>query len=116
MKMKALAGRISKKRIVTEGRGSWEWQDAFRVATYVATLMDDGRILWKAAYHGPKLSAPQMYHNIAKGGRLMAEWGMGSLHNAPVPFSYAVACIGKRATSRIEQHGWKFHRPPELAT
>ena len=114
MKMKTLAGRISKKRIVTERRGSWEWKDAFRVATYSATLMDDGRILWKAAYHGPKLSAPQMYHNIAKGGRLMAEWGLGSLHNTPVPFGYAVACIGKRAASKIESHGWKFHRPPEV--
>jgi len=115
MKMKTLASRITTKRIVSECRGSWKWQDAFRVAKYSAALMDDGRILWKSASHGPKLSAPQMYHNIAKAGPLMREWGLGSLHNAPVPYSYAVAYIGKRAANRIESHGWKFHRAPEVA-
>jgi|WetSurSiteA1Bulk_404760.scaffolds.fasta_scaffold128868_2 hypothetical protein len=73
--------RISKclmpKRIVTECRGSWKWQDAYRVARYQMMRAQDGRLLWESVGRGPKYSLPQL---SARGISL----DHGSLHHQAV--------------------------------
>ncbi len=67
----------SVRRNVTMQRGSWRWQNAFRVAAYVPRQGRKG-VYWTAA---PALSGPKM--PIAKWARahMAPEWG--TLHNRP---------------------------------
>lgn len=66
------------RRIVTEQRGSWRWQDAFRIATYEQYTTRDGRLVWRSVDRSRKLSLPQI--------RALGLGGLrhGSLHHKPV--------------------------------
>jgi hypothetical protein len=99
--LQALVGKMSCKRIVTEQRGSWQWQDAFRVATYRATLADNGAVVWRSAWRSRKYSAPQM-------GRAGIDYPMYSMHNVGVTRSEAVATLGACLVKDIERRGWRF--------
>jgi len=48
------------RRIVSECRGSWRWQDAYRVATYRLGRGVDGALRWYVASRSCKLSWPQI--------------------------------------------------------
>lgn len=66
------------QRIVTERRGSWKWQDAYRIATYAPRLRANGAgYVWQSLYRGPKFAKTR-----ANGARWLA-LRSGSLHNKP---------------------------------
>ena len=69
------------KRIVTSQRGTWIWQDAFRVAIYEPGFLKSGKLVWKSIYNSQKYSRPQ----LRKLG-----WGPGSKHGSMhnVPLTY----------------------------
>ena len=48
------------KRIVTSQRGSWRWQNAFRIATYEARLDRNGVMRYWSVDLSPKYSEPQL--------------------------------------------------------
>jgi len=104
MKMKQTAYKIHTRRIVTTQRGSWKWQDAFRVVDYRARLLPDGRVLWESMGNTGKYSEPQLremgFSNLLH----------GSLHNKPVSAEKAIESIGARMVQKIEENGWNFSR------
>jgi hypothetical protein len=104
-----LANRIHCQRIVTTQRGSWKWQDAFRINTYTARLMDDGRVLWETANAGNKVSEPQLREWAKSMG--YSSLRHGSMHNVPVSYRDAVKCLGAPRARQIENSGWAFSRP-----
>lgn len=67
-------------RIVSTPRGSWRWQNAYRIASYAPHRTKDGRWIWRSLGRGrAKLSMPQI--------RRRAYWArldIGSLHNRPI--------------------------------
>lgn len=71
------------KRIVTEKRGSWKWQDAFRLATYIVVKAKTGKYIWRAIDRSEKFAH-------TKTTRCLWEtYKTGSLHNKPA----VLACI-----------------------
>lgn len=66
-------------RIVSSPRGSWRWQDAYRIATYAPSRTKDGRWIWQSIGSGPKLSMPQIRRNPRYAGL-----AVGSLHHRPI--------------------------------
>lgn len=65
-------------RVVTERRGSWRWQDAYRIATYEPRLRARGAgYIWVSVYRGPKFAKTRAnrdrYHDLRS----------GSLHHKP---------------------------------
>jgi hypothetical protein len=66
-------------RVVTVPRGSWRWQDAFRVVRYRVRQARDGRALWYAAENVTgKMSMPQLR------GLGWGDTPRGTLHHRPV--------------------------------
>jgi hypothetical protein len=116
MKNAELARRINTKRVTTLivrsdlGKGIKRWSSVYRLVVYVAQLQDDGRILWGPVSTSPRMTAAELAHDPD------AEADAGSVCNAPVTLSQALEAIGARGVKRIESHGWKFYRPPEVAT
>lgn len=90
-------------RIVTEQKGSWKWQDAYRIAHYAPVKAENGKILWRAYSHSRKLSAPQLARIY---GNDRPE--MYSIHNTPVSRKQAIKEIGILRVKSLEGHGWKF--------
>lgn len=71
---------IRARRIITCPRGSWRWQDAFRVAEYAPRQTKDGRWVWEnVGYLTQKASAPQLRRWTSYG-----DLPHGGLHNRPV--------------------------------
>ena len=64
------------KRVVTERKGSWRWQDAYRVATYRPQMSTRGVWLWKSVERSGKIACTRSTVHL---------WalGTGSLHNRP---------------------------------
>jgi hypothetical protein len=64
--------------IVTSQKGSWRWQDAYRVSSYQPRVTRDGRVILRSQYRSGKYSWPQL--------RRVAFFDLpavvGSLHNA----------------------------------
>jgi len=50
-------------RIVAHERGSWKWQDAYSIATYVARRDRNGNLRWYSEGYGSraKYSMPQLH-------------------------------------------------------
>lgn len=67
-----------KRRIVTSCRGSWRWQNAYRIATYAPALLKNGKLVWKSISTSPKYSWPQ----LVRSG--LDSLPMGSLHNVEI--------------------------------
>jgi hypothetical protein len=60
-------------------RGSWKWQDAYRVAVYAARRTKKGKWIWvNDGYRTGKASMPQ----LKKCG--YGSLHVGSLHNSPI--------------------------------
>ncbi len=65
-------------RVVTEHRGSWLWQDAFRIATYEPRLRARGAgWMWVSVHRGPKFAK-----TLANRDRY-CDLRSGSLHHRP---------------------------------
>lgn len=64
---------MTTQRIVTSQRGSWRWQDAFRIATYEARPDAAGRLRWYSTGQSGKYSSPQLR-------RLGVDLPHGSIH------------------------------------
>ncbi len=47
-------------RVVTTPRGSWRWQQAYRLATYAPAQTRRGRMVWRRVEASGKISEPQM--------------------------------------------------------
>jgi hypothetical protein len=92
-------------RIVTEGRGSWKWQDAYRQNTYGAKIRQrDGMAIWESRLVGRKYSEPQL-----RGIGAWATTDHGSVHHQPITRDEAVEQLGGRAVQRLEgNHGVRF--------
>lgn len=93
------------ERIVTEARGAWKWQDAYRSNTYCAKIRQrDGMAIWESRLIGHKFSEPQL--------RNLGAWATtdhGSVHNQPITRDEAVEQLGERAVRRLEgNHGVRF--------
>ena len=101
MKKQEIANKIQTKRIVVTQQGSWKWQDAFRIATYVAKLADNGKVVWESVSQSCKFSEPQLR---ARG----IDYPHGGLHNQQISKEVASNFIGKAKINMIEKHGWKF--------
>src|SRR5438105_4550104 len=70
---------IERHTVVSCPRGSWKWQNAYRVVSYRMHRTRDGRMVWKSyARLTGKLSEPQIRRNGY--GNLP----VGSLHHKPV--------------------------------
>jgi hypothetical protein len=116
MKNAELARRITTKRVITLivrsdlGNGINRWSSVYRFIIYAAQLHDDGQILWGPVATSPRMTATELAREPD------AEAEAGSVCYAPVTLPQAIEAIGARAVKRIESHGWKFYRPPELAT
>ncbi len=66
------------QRVVTERRGSWKWQDAYRIATYTPRLRASGAgYVWVSVYRGPKFAK-----TLANQDRY-CDLRSGSLHHRP---------------------------------
>jgi len=71
------------KRIVTSQRGSWKWQDAYRISYYYPRCARDGRWIWTSCgMHNQscKYSLPQLRR---KG---LDALSFGSIHNDLIDF------------------------------
>ena len=93
------------ERIVTEARGSWKWQDAYRQNTYGPKIRQrDGMAIWASRLVGPKSSEPQL--------RNLGAWATtdhGSAHHQPITRDEAVEQLGARAVRSLERnHGVRF--------
>ena len=44
------------KRVVTSQKGSWRWQDAFRLASYTPHTTRDGRLIFRSLGSGGKFA------------------------------------------------------------
>ena len=93
------------ERIVTEARGSWKWQDAYRQNTYGPKIRQrDGMAIWASRLVGPKSSEPQL--------RNLGAWATtdhGSAHHQPITRDEAVEQLGAAAVRRLEgNHGVRF--------
>ena len=66
------------KRIVTSAKGSWKWQDAYRISTYEARVLKNGKTCWVSINTSDKYSEPQLrrcgYSDLPH----------GSLHHVPL--------------------------------
>lgn len=71
--------RPHNSRIVSSERGSWRWQDAYRIAIYAPTQLKDGRIVWQSQGRSCKYSWPQL-KRLGYVGSLR----VGSAHNMPL--------------------------------
>ena len=68
------------QRVVTRPQGSWKWQNAFGISTYVATVSRRGKIIYKSIHQSArKYSEPQLRRWL---GDQMPE--KGSAHNREV--------------------------------
>jgi hypothetical protein len=65
-------------RIVSEQKGSWRWQDAYRKATYAPHLTCDGRWVWKSYCRTRKFAATRATADLFRA------YCRGSLHHKPV--------------------------------
>lgn len=92
---------ITTTSLVTEERGSWQWQDAYRVAGYSGRIADDGRALWSVESHSGKISLPQ--------SRNYDYEYSGGLHNRPIVRREAVAQLGELKVRSLEGRGVRFH-------
>ncbi len=63
------------ERIVTSEKGSWKWQNAYRIAHYRPIVTRDGRVVLRSCGRGGKYSWPQLRGND------LTKYGVGSLHN-----------------------------------
>jgi len=102
MTTKQLIPGLEARRIVTAPKGSWKWQDAYRISTYHAYLLKNGRVAWQSVSQSEKFSEPQLRRNG------FDDLPHGSLHNWPVSRREAVAVIGEDAVKEIEARGYMF--------
>lgn len=66
-------------RIVTQERGSWRWQNAYRIAEYVPHFCRAGHWVWRLnRYLTKKSSMPQLLRMGYEGTP------MGGLHHQPM--------------------------------
>ncbi len=94
--------QLTQKRIVTAPRGSWKWQDAYRVAEYRPRKCKNGRIVWESFSRSGKYSLPQLSKSE------YADLPRGSLHNWPVSRRFAVSEMGIARVTELEDSGWEF--------
>lgn len=87
---------------VTEQRGSWKWQDAYRVTKFRAHLSQNGKVLWRSWSQSQKQSWPQMRREGWQPHQV------GSLHNVGVPRKDAIRELGIGLVRSIEHRGWTF--------
>ena len=92
---------IKTSTIVTAQRGSWRWQDAYKVAEYRARE-NDGYLVWYPVRHSGKMSMPQLR---AAG---LAHLRRGSKIGRTVTREEAAWCIGWSGVAQLERSGWKF--------
>lgn len=85
-------------------RGSWRWQDAYRIQSYNIVLSyDTGRVLYKS---GARVTGKRSFPQIRAEG---IEFDTtGSLHNQPVKFLDAVSAVGYTRAIQLRKNGWKF--------
>lgn len=65
-------------RVVTEQRGSWKWQDAFRLAFYEPAKLKNGKTVFRSIGRTPKFAHTRSH---------MWKWtryGGGSLHHREI--------------------------------
>lgn len=62
-------------RITTEERGSWKYQDAFRMSTYLPSVTRDGRRILRSVNRGSKFAC------IKRTAHLWRQYNQGSVHN-----------------------------------
>lgn len=79
------SGTVGIKRIVTSEKGSWRWQDAFRVSEYRPRRTRSGRWIWSSAGTSGKMSEPQLRRAGAFG-----RYHVGSAHNQGVDLNLFV--------------------------
>lgn len=76
------------KTIVTCQRGSWKWQNAYRIAIYAPRQTVDGRTVWaNVGYATGKMSMPQIRRSVFNG---ILEGGMHNHELTPAQKSAAV--------------------------
>jgi hypothetical protein len=66
--------------IVTEQKGSWRWQNAYRLATYAPHQCRDGHWVWQSISRSNKFACTRRTEAIFAAHR------SGSLHNRPARF------------------------------
>lgn len=66
------------KRIVTSAKGSWRWQDAYRISTYEARVLKNGKTCWVSVSTTGKFSIPQLKRHG------YSDLQHGSLHHKPL--------------------------------
>lgn len=93
--------KLGTSRIVTEQKGSWKWQDAYRITYYEATILKNDTVAWVSYSSSRKMSAPQL------GSRFNA-MDHGSLHHRPIKMNEAAAVIGWSAVNAIVAKGFSF--------
>ncbi len=93
------------KSIVTSCRGSWQWQDAYRIAWYSPVLCKDGRVRWQSNGQSGKISSPQLRR---QGCYDNPNYLSGSQHNTPVIRAEACRAIGVSRVRSIEGRGYVF--------
>lgn len=68
------------RRIVSTPRGSWRWQNAYRVSTYAPRKTKDGRWIWQSVGQTiGKMSMPQIRRSAS-----FHRLPVGSIHNRPL--------------------------------
>jgi hypothetical protein len=85
--------KIAAASMVAEARGTWRWQDAYRIATYGVRRTRDGRLLWYSYSRSRKLSEPQVRR---EGWHYDTE---GTLHHRPIEGDVLL-----RAYRRVRNH------------
>ena len=78
MRIVAINSNGEINRVVTSQKGSWRWQDAYRIATYEAHTTRDGRLIFRSLGRGDKFAATKAtagYWN---------KYSTGSLHNTAI--------------------------------
>lgn len=77
MQLATINNGFEVKRVTTEKRGSWKWQNAFRTSTYTPRLNKRGDWIWVSTYRGGKFAY------IKATAYKWKEFGAGSLHQKP---------------------------------
>jgi len=93
---------LETERVVTSEKGSWKWQNAYRISSYRARKAENGKIVWHCYHTSGKYSEPQL--RACGLDRLTA----GGLHNKQVDRNYAISIIGRKAVRALEARGWRF--------
>lgn len=101
---KELFKKMSVSSIISSAQGSWKYQRAYRIADYVVTALDDGRVVFCSVGMSGKYSEPQLRrYGLSELVKLR-----GGLHYKPVTRKYAMECIGSASVRALESRGFIF--------